>query len=136
MPRYWSNFSKRGKYYISKHAFLTVLHYCMQYKEWQEQYRQSAGLRGVQSNTSPSGIGDPTAVQAIRLKELSERINLIEQTANEAEPSIHPFLLRGVTIEGMTFDMLKAQGIPCERKMYYDRRRKFYWMMAQKLHLL
>lgn len=136
MPRVWVNFSKRGKYYISKHAFLTVLHFCMQYDDWLREYRDSVGLRGVQSNTSTSGVGDPTAAQAIRLEELSQRIEMIERTANEADPSLHPYLLRGVTTEGMTFDMLKAQGIPCERKMYYDRRRKFYYMMAGNLHLI
>ena len=135
MPNIRSKFSTTSKYYISKHAFLAVLHYCMMYQEWLAEYKSSAGLRGVQSGSGSSGVGDPTASQAIRLKELSDKIDLIERTAYDAEPAIASYLLRGVTIEGMTFDRLKGQGMACERKMYYDRRRKFYWLMSKRLNL-
>lgn len=136
MPNVRSRFSARSKYYISKHAFLVVLHYCMMYQEWLAEYKSSAGLRGVQSGSGSSGISDPTASQAIRLHELEEKIDLIERTAFDAEPGIASYLLRGVTTEGMTFDKLKGQGLPCERKMYYDRRRKFYWLMSQRLNIV
>ena len=64
-----------------------------------------------------------------------ERIELIRQTAYETEPLLYPYLLDAVTTEGLTFDMLKARGMPCERDMYYDRRRRFYWQMSKHLNL-
>jgi len=136
MARVWTRFSRRSKYYISKHAFLVAYHYCLNYNDWKREHDANIGLkRGGGESESNGGVGDPTASQAIRLSELHDKISLIEQTAYEAEPTLEPYLLRYVTNEGMTFDKLKAQGIPCERKMFYDRRRKFYWMMSIKLKL-
>lgn len=130
-----SRFSSRSKYYISQHAFLTIYHYCMMYQEWLTEYHNAVGLKSVHSDGGAGGPGDPTASQAMRLKDIADRIELIRQTAYDAEPLLYPFLLDGVTVKGMTFDTLKARGMPCERDMYYDRRRKFYWMMSHKLNL-
>ena len=135
MPNIRSKFSTNSKYYISKHAFLTVYHYCMMYQEWLLEYHNSVGLRSTNSDGGAAGPGDPTAAQAIRLKDIADRIELIRQTAYDAEPLLYPFLLDGVTVKEMTFDTLKARGMPCERDMYYDRRRKFYWLMGKKLNL-
>lgn len=39
-------------------------------------------------------------------------------------------ILKAVT-EGTTFVVLKSlYGIPCERDMFYDRRRKFYFVLS------
>lgn len=127
--------SPRSKYYLPKRIFLTVRNYCLNYDQWKKEYRESVGLRNIVAGNGGSGVGDPTAMQAMRLKSISDRIELIEQTAYEVEPLLHPYLLTGVTKEHMTFDRLQAKGIPCERKMYYDRRRRFYWLMAERLHL-
>lgn len=139
MARVRSRFSKKSKYYISKHVFLTAYHYCLNYDEWVEEHELSIGLRsgnGDDSGSSGSGgTSDPTASQAIRMANLYEKIETVRSLAYAAEPSLHPYLLQYVTHEDMTFDKLKAQGMPCERKMFYDRRRKFYWMLAKKLEL-
>lgn len=127
--------SSKSKYYLPRHVFLTVRHYCLNYVLWQKEYRESVGLRNVVAGNGGGGVGDPTASQAMRLKDLSDRIELIEQTAYEVEPLLHPYLLKGVTIDRMTFDRLKAQGMPCERKMYYERRRRFFYLMSQRLKL-
>ena len=134
MARVRARFSRRSKYYVPKHIFMLVYHYCLNYGDWQAEHDTRIGLcRGGGDNSG--GVGDPTAAQAIRLADLYERIALIEQTAQEVEPSLHPWLLRYVTTEALTFDRLKAEGMPCERKMFYDRRRKFYWLMSQRLKL-
>lgn len=135
MGKMRTKFSKKSKYYISRHAFLTVYHHCMMYPDWVREYTEMVGLRGVKQDSGGGGIGDPTASQAMRLKDLSDRIELIRQTAFDAEPLLYPYLLDGVTDDEMTFDRLKAKGMPCERDMYYDRRRRFYWMMSRKLNL-
>ena len=105
------------------------------YSEWKKEYEIGVGLRNTTSGGGSGGIGDPTASQAMRLKELSDRIEMIEQTARDADPTIYKYILMGVTIDHMTFERLKGKGLPCERKMYYDRRRKFYYLMSIKLHI-
>lgn len=134
MPEFWTP-SPKSKYYLPRRVYMTVRNYCLNYESWVKEYRDSVGLRNVTSGSGSGGIGDPTASQAMRLKSISDRIELIEQTAYEVEPSLHPYLLYGVTREHMTYEKLQAKQIPCERKMYYDRRRKFYYLMAQRLHL-
>ena len=126
--------SQKNAYYIPKHTFMIVYHYCLNYPDWKRQYADSVGLKSP-GGGGGGGIGDPTASQAIAVADLGEKIHMIEETAMQTEPSIYKYLLRGVTEEGMTFDQLKAQGMPCERKMYYDRRRKFYYALAAKLKL-
>lgn len=137
MAKVRSRFSKRSKYYISKHAFMTAYHYCLNYDEWKAEYELSAGLHSGSKEGEGTGEGanDPTSTQAIRLAELYEKIELIRSTAYAAEPSLYPYLLRYVTQEDLTFDKLKAEGMPCERDMFYDRRRKFYWLLSKRLNL-
>lgn len=136
MAKVRAKFSPKSKYYISKHVFLICYHFCLNYDEWMEEHNLSVGLsHGGDGKGGGSGTGDPTSSQAIRLAELYKRIEIIRSTAYAVEPSIFEYLLDYVTHDDVTFDKLKAQGLPCERKMFYDRRRKFYWMLAQKLNL-
>ena len=134
MAKVRARFSRKSKYYISRANFLTAFYYCLNYPEWKQEHDLSVGLHSGNGNGG-GGISDPTAAQAIRLSELAEKIDLVERTAYDAEPELHPYLLMYVTNEDLTFDDLKGRGIPCERKMFYDRRRKFYWMLAKRLKL-
>ena len=64
---------------------------------------------------------------------LEKNCRLIEQTALEADPDIYQYLLKAVTQEGVTFWYLKKiMDMPCGRTMYYDRRKKFYWLLSHK----
>lgn len=130
--------AKSSKYYISKQKFLTARHFCLQYGEWLDEYRalESGSISGINYDGMPhsSTVGRPTEARAIRMAELSRKIELVEQTAVEAGEDIAKWLLKGVTSEDATFRYLKmVMGIPCEKAMYYDRRRKFYWLISQKI---
>lgn len=64
---------------------------------------------------------------------LEQNCRLIEQTAIEADSEIYQYLLKAVTQEGLTYGYLKMNmDIPCGKKLYYDRRRKFYWLLSSK----
>ena len=136
MTKVRSRFSRNSKYYLSKSAFLTVYYWCHNYPEWVKEHEAEAGLtRGGEGEGGGSGISDPTSTKAIRLADLWEKIELIRQTAYDAEPMLHPYLLYYVTHEDMSYDKIKARGLPCERKMFYDRRRKFYFNLARKMNV-
>ena len=58
----------------------------------------------------------------------------MEKTAEDADRVLSSYILAAVTNEDVTYNYLKmVMGIPCERDMYYDRRRKFYWLMSQRM---
>ncbi len=124
------------KYNIDKHRFMELYYHCLQYQKWKEELRYiDDQVRSVQYGTMRSGSAGGSALEraAIRRRELEEKCEIIEQTTVEADPEIHQYILTGVTQEYATFRYLKHLGMPCERDMYYDRRRKFYYILSKKV---
>ena len=124
------------KYHISKHRFAELYHFCLQYNEWKLELRyrtDTVGSAGCTAGRTGWEDQNPTETLAIERVTLEEKCRLIENTAREAEPEIYPYLLKAVTNEDITFVYLKEMmGIPCGKDMYYDRRRRFYYLLAQK----
>lgn len=133
MSRIRLRHSKKSRYYLEPELYMETYWHCMRYHALKTEYENSVGLVRGRSEGASSGTGDPTASQAMRLARIGTAIRRIEDTARAVAPEIYTYLLAGVTERHMTFDRLKAKGMPCERDMYYDRRRKFYWLMAKKL---
>lgn len=127
--------SENNKYWISKHRHYELKHFCLQYPEWKKEYltlgvptASSAMLEVISSNSTPS---DLTARYAIRRVYYAERIDLIEKIAKEADKYLYEYILRAVT-EGLSFTYLKSKlKIPCSRDMYYDRYRRFFWLLNE-----
>lgn len=55
-------------------------------------------------------------------------LELIEQSAVEADPDIFPYILKNVT-EGIPYEYMD---VPCGRKQFYEARRVFFILLAQK----
>lgn len=125
------------KYNISKHRFLELYHFCMQYQEWKEELKYLVDtVKGIDCSTEikGSGTGNATEQLVIRRSELRKKCELIEQTAIETDPDIYQYLLKGVTAGYASYKYLKeVLGIPCGKDMYYNRRRKFYWLLSKKV---
>ena len=126
--------STKNKYYIDKHRYYELKHFCLQYLSWKRTYRALEELSITSSliDHIPSGNthGDLTAKYAIRKAHYSERINLIEKTAMDADEDLYVYILKAVT-EGLSYTYLKTKlEIPCGRDMYYDRYRKFFWLLS------
>lgn len=125
------------KYKISKHKFLQAYHYCLQYHEWLEELKKDITTTGTQTTDGmPKGKGELSSTTesiAIRRAELRRKCELVEQTAIEADPVLYPWILKAVTNEGASYKWLKSRlDIPCSRNTYYERRRKFYWLLSKK----
>ncbi len=125
------------KYNISPHRFMELYHYCLQYNEWKDELEYKCDtVRSIEITDMPVTHSNSDATQnlAIRREELSRKCELIEQTAKEADPDIYQYILKAVTNEGVTYNYLySVMNIPCGKDMYYDRRRKFYWLLSQKI---
>ena len=127
------------KYELTQKRLQTVKAYAREYTDWIKMRAYMTSTSKSQRYDEPKGnakgAGRPTENLAIRLVQISKKIDLIERTAREVDPFIYPYLLKGVT-EGKTFEELLADGITCSRNTYYTRRRKFYWMLSEKMYKL
>lgn len=125
------------KYDISKHRFLELYHFCMQYSEWKDELKYKKDtVRSIEVTDTPTshGNGDATANLAVRRAELQWKCELIEKTAIEADPDIYQYIIKGVTTEYATYRYLREiAGMPCGKNMYYDRRRKFFFLLSKKM---
>ena len=127
--------SEKNKYYIDKHRYYELKHFCLQYGEWKKAYANcnesiifAAGIERLPSSNVPS---DLTAKYAMKKAYYGERIKLIERIAVEADDFLYPYILKAVT-EGLSYTYLKSRmDIPCGRDMYYDRYRKFFWLLSE-----
>ena len=125
------------KYNISPHRFMELYHFCLQYNEWKDELKyKSNTLKSPQISEGSAAVGDvsdSTAKLAMRRAELQKKCELIEQTAIETDADIYQYILKAVTNEGITYNYLKTVcEIPCGKDMYYDRRRKFFYLLSQK----
>jgi hypothetical protein len=123
--------SKDNKYWIDKHRHYELKHFCLQYPEWKKTYNGSPNISlSTTDEVSRNGAhSDPTFKEVIRRKRYLERIELIEQIAREADRDLHNYILKGVT-EGLSYVNLKHKfGIPCSKDTYYDRYRRFFWLL-------
>lgn len=126
--------SKKNRYWIDKHRYYELKHFCLQYPTWRKAYMTIDGLSGWTTDWSEfySKLGipaDPTA-KIVELKSLYfERMRLVEQSVIAADPELANYLLKGVT-EGLSYEKLKLKlNIPCSKDTYYDRYRRFFWLL-------
>ena len=127
--------SVKNKYYIDKHRYYELKHFCLQYNEWKKAYaacNESIIFASQMERMPSSGIpSDLTAKYAMKKAHLGERIKLIESVAMDADEFLYPYILKAVT-EGLSYTYLKSRmDIPCGRDMYYDRYRRFFWLLSE-----
>lgn len=125
----------QSKYGISKNRFWELYYWCLQYGEWKDELKyktNTVGSMAITDMPTSRNVGDSTQQLAIRRAMLEQNCQLIEQTAIEADPDIYQYILKAVTedISYRYLDMI--MNIPCGKKMYYDRRRKFYWLLDKR----
>lgn len=126
--------SKKNPYHIHKHRMYELVHFCLQYPEWKkicngidELYFQNFNLDKIKCNTNV--YSDPTAELAIRKLRYYENMRLVEDIAIRTDESLSNYILLAVT-EDLRYETIKSRlDIPCGRDMFYDRRRKFFWLL-------
>ena len=131
-----SELSEKNPYWIEKHRYYELKHFCLQYSIWKKAYAaldgsnvktMSLAMRVVTNN-----IDDPTSRYAIARAYYSDRINMIERIAKLTSSDLSEYLLQGIT-EGWSYDILKARlNIPCCKDIYYDLYRRFFWLLDKE----
>lgn len=125
--------SIKNKYHIDKHRHYELKHFCLQYPTWKRTYAEIDNISMTASTFEriPSGNlpGDPTGKRALAKARLTERIKMIENIAQEADEYLYDYILKAVT-EGLSYTYLKSRlDMPCGKDMYYDRYRRFFWLL-------
>lgn len=128
--------SENSKYWISKHRHYELKHFCLQYPIWKREVlniydsgKSSSIIERLPSSNLPK---DPVANRIITKMYYDERIKLIERIARETDGYLYNYILKAVT-EGYSYVYLKSRlKIPCSRDVYYDRYRRFFWLLSQE----
>ena len=125
--------AKDNPYYISRHRYYELKHFCMQYKDWVKIYNNLC------SNV-PGGIVDltdiskPSEIKYVRERYL-DKISLVEESAKLTDDILGSYILKGVT-EGLPYSYFKTNDrIPCCKDTYYELYRKFFWILNKKRDL-
>lgn len=129
------NISFKNKYWIDKHRYYELKHFCMQYPFWKKAYAALGEELFPKSNVdkmpTSNWHSDITAKQAIARTYYDCRIKMVEQAAAEADYDLKDYILKAVT-EDLSYANLKSRlEIPCGKDMYYDRYRKFFWILSE-----
>lgn len=127
--------SLKNKYHINKHRHYELKHFCLQYPEWKRAYADfdnlSTSLASMERVSTSNIPGDPTAKRAMMKARYAEKIDMIEKAAKDADMYLHDYILKAVT-ENLSYTYLKARlNIPCGRDTYYDRYRRFFWLLNE-----
>lgn len=130
--------SRKNKYYIPKEDYLTAIHYSLRYPVWKQEIDAIAdtakAIQYDKDNVQSSGDYDATFEAAVKLSEstIVKKVQLIDDTIGQVSKGMDNWLRLGVCY-GLTFDQLKNKGMPCERDMYYDIRRHYYYELSKKI---
>ena len=127
--------SENNKYYISKHRYYELLHFCRQYDEYQlEKTRLLDTYVRPSLKPSPYAVpnGDHTEKWAMKLADVDDKIQMIEECAIQADEELSSYILMAVS-GGIGYDIINARyGVPCSRNTFYDRYRKFFWLLDKR----
>lgn len=125
------------KYDISKHRYIELVHYCLQYQEWKDELEYSLisiGGGGMDGMPKGGARKDKLEEMVIKRAKLSEKCESIEKAAELAAGDLKEYIIKAVTNENISYEYLDSKmNIPCGRWKYYECRRKFFWILSSMI---
>lgn len=128
--------SLKNPYWIEKHRYYELKHFCLQYPIWKKAYHSLDGLSArpydIEIFTDKHHISNPTEKIALAKNYYRERIDMVKKATDETNKELSKYILIGVT-EGISYDILKIKfNIPCCKDTYYKMYRKFFWILNKE----
>lgn len=126
--------SEKNKYWIERHRYYELKHFCLQYPTWKKAYLALDGLsrRPTELAIFSNMPSDPTFRCVAAREFYFDRMQMVEQTVIATDGDLYSYILKGVT-EGVSYDHLKARlEIPCCKDIYYDLYRRFFWLLNKE----
>lgn len=118
--------SKKSPYYISKHRYYELKHFCMRWEEFEKGalYFRSCKAEGT------GEWDDPVGEAASLIAEYTRCMELIRKSSEKADELLAPFIFLSAT-KGLSYDILRARtSVPCCRDYFYERMRRFFYILS------
>ena len=125
--------SKKNQYWISKHRFYELKHFCLQYPEWKEELKQIPVEPSITFDKvgQGHGVSDPTYNAVLRRENLTDKLKMVEDAARLCSNNLGRYVLIAVIL-GMSYETLLGRyQIPCCKETYYEAFRKFFWVLSK-----
>lgn len=134
MSKIKSELSKSNPYWLEKHRYYELKHFCLQYPTWKKALASLTLLSHRPEDLAKfytGEHGDPTAKCAEARMFFADKMAMVTKNVYTVSPEYGYILHRGVT-EGLSYDKLAAlyQDI-MPRDEYYKKYRKFFWMLSK-----
>ena len=123
MGRMRTEVSTSNQYWISKHRYYELKHFCLQYPEWKELYLQ-ARLQTLGEDK------DPTGWYATIMGDCRHCMDLVESTALNTDRVLGRYIFKHVALGDSYERLLALDNMPCGRDLFYSYVRKFYWLLS------
>ena len=125
--------SKKNRYWISKHRFYELKHFCLQYNEWKEELNQISVEPSINLDKIGQGhkLSDPTYEAVLRREQLTDKLKMVKDAAKICSDELGKYVFVAVT-HGMSYeDLYGRYKIPCCKTTYYEIFRKFFWILSK-----
>lgn len=128
--------SEKNPYWIDKHRYYELKHFCLQYPRWRRLYNSMICYPGSWPSLVPptktNVISDPVTKYVDERIFYANRMDMIERVAKETNEALARYILKAIT-EGISYDHLKVRtDIPCCKDTYYDLYRRFFWLLSKE----
>lgn len=125
--------SARKPFWIERHRYYELKHFCLQYPTWRKARSALDGFGGMPMNAYPISKTNEISSSTERCAEerlfYSNRIDMVEKVARETDAGLGSYILRAVT-EGISYDGLRMLlNMPCCKDTYYNLYRRFFWLL-------
>ena len=126
-----SEVSKKNVYYIPKHRYYELKHFCMQYPDWKRAIKELDGYSGKSSilieKINTGTTSDQTEAYAQARLYFYDRIRMVENLVKEASDDLAELMLSAIT-NGVSYESLYPIP-PCCKETWYKAYRKFFWLL-------
>lgn len=124
--------SNKNKWHIGRERYYELKHFCLQYPEWKKKlaeltystYPQQLSFIGADGQ-----LCNPTEKRVIDRDIYVSNIAMVNNVIEETDHELAIYILQSVAY-GKSFTYLQTvMRIPCCRDVFYDRYRKFFWLL-------
>ena len=131
-----SESSEDKKWYLSKHRYYELKHFCLQYPDWKKlisEFEQTCITAGITAESIDAGrYSNKVADLAAYLAPLTEKIEMVRKAAYEAcnHQFWYQILIEAVT-ENKSYDVLESrtQIMPVSKDEWHSLYKKFFWCL-------
>ena len=128
--------SPKNCYWIEKHRYYELKHFCLQYPSWRRKYNSlisyPSGWPSITPPTKTNVIVDPVTKNVDERLFYANRMDMLERVAQETDAELARYILKAIT-EGISYDHMRARSdIPCCKDTYYDLYRRFFWLLSKE----